>query len=179
MNFIFLHYVRRMLDKLDPYKLKSFLNKSWMTHDAMWFKLSVENVGIEKTNYINRKAVIEMAKIEIKRLIILINFNPVKNIDDLIKLIQSCFAILSEDYISFNMKKTSEHSLKFQITKCFAYEGVTKLGYIDDYECGIYDRIEGWFEGINLRFEKDVIFKGCLMHHIGECVRNYTFNFPI
>jgi hypothetical protein len=46
---------------LETGQLKELLNKGWMTHDAMWFYNCLQEVGIEKTNKINRAAVKMMA----------------------------------------------------------------------------------------------------------------------
>jgi len=54
--------------EIETKQLKELLNKGWMTHDAMWFYNSYQEVGIEATNRINRAAVKAMAAIEIKRI---------------------------------------------------------------------------------------------------------------
>lgn len=148
-----------------------------MTHDAMWFKLSVENSGIEKTNLINRAAAKSLGKIEVIRLLKLLEINQIENVDQLHDLILKGLEIVGEDYIKFTIKKVKENNLELQVSKCFAYEGVKKLGYIDHYECGIYDRLEGWFEGLRINYTNSSDFLGCLMHRDGTCTRNYFFKF--
>ena len=44
----------RTYDDLSRDELRDLLNRSWMTHDAMWFYTCVQAVGIEKTNQIGR-----------------------------------------------------------------------------------------------------------------------------
>jgi hypothetical protein len=45
------------------------------------------------------------------------------------------------------------------------------------YECGIMDRVESWFDSLGIRYEvKPKVIK-CMMHTEGECYRDYTFFF--
>ena len=46
---------------LDAREMKEVLNQGWMTHDGMWFANSLMELGIEKTNELNLRAVRGMA----------------------------------------------------------------------------------------------------------------------
>ena len=37
------------LELISKQDLKELLSKNWLTHDAMWFALTLETVGISKT----------------------------------------------------------------------------------------------------------------------------------
>ncbi|MHA2335971.1 MAG: DUF6125 family protein [Candidatus Hodarchaeales archaeon] len=165
------------IEKLTKSDLKSLLNKNWMTHDAMWFKLSVENIGIKKTNQINRAAVRAMAKIEITRVLKLLDLKYPKSVDDLVSIIHGTLSLFGENYFEFEIIKVNDTTLQFHVNKCFAYEGVKKLGLIEEYECGIYDRVEGWFEALDIAYRSNIDFLGCLMHRDDSCIKNYQFNF--
>ena len=165
------------LEKLTKFELKSLLNRNWMTHDAMWFKLSFENIGIDKTNQINREAARSMAKIEILRLLKALNLKRPESINDLLDMIHGALSIIRESYFEFKIAKLNVNTLQFHINKCFAYEGVKKLGFIDKYECGIYERVEGWFEGLNIEYTNNTNFLGCLIHRDGLCIKDYQFTF--
>ena len=56
------------MESLEKKKLTELLNKCWMTHDGMWFFHSLQEVGIEKTNKINKAAIRSLAPLEIKRI---------------------------------------------------------------------------------------------------------------
>ena len=56
------------LDKIGKRELRELLTKGWMTHDAMWFMHTIQDLGIETANKINIAAVRSMSMIEIKRL---------------------------------------------------------------------------------------------------------------
>ena len=52
-----------------------------------------------------------------------------------------------------------------------------QLGFIDQYECGIFERIEGWFDALHLKYSHIPSDELCLMHHKGSCVKDYKFSF--
>lgn len=56
------------LASLEKNEIKELLSKGWITHDAMWFFHALQEVGIEKTNRINRAAAESMSLIEVARL---------------------------------------------------------------------------------------------------------------
>jgi hypothetical protein len=51
------------------------------------------------------------------------------------------------------------------------------MGVIDDYQCAIFTRIEGWFEALGIEYNVNPELNGCLMHTNGKCDRTYTLNF--
>ena len=52
---------------IDKNELKNLLLKCWMTHDGMWFYHSMQELGIEKANQINKAAIRSLAGIEMER----------------------------------------------------------------------------------------------------------------
>ena len=61
--------------------------------------------------------------------------------------------------------------------QCFAHDGIKALGVIDKYECGIMDRVEGWFDTLGIKYDVEPKVTGCMMHTEGRCYRDYTFFF--
>jgi hypothetical protein len=61
--------------------------------------------------------------------------------------------------------------------QCFAHDGITMLGVIDQYECGIMDRVESWFDTLGIKYEVEPKVTQCVMRTEGRCYRNYTFFF--
>jgi hypothetical protein len=51
------------------------------------------------------------------------------------------------------------------------------LGMIDRYDCGIFERIEGWFNGLGIRYDILPNVPGCMMYTKGECYRDIQFYF--
>jgi len=166
------------LDKLDKKTLRDLLNKGWMTHDAMWFATSVSIIGIEKTNVINRRACRSMAKVEAKRLKTSLGFNDgIKDFVSLRKFIDQAFNIIGGDFLNFKITFPRDNVMLWETVSCFAHDGVKKLGFIDSYDCGIFDRVEGWFETLEIRFNVSPEIPGCLMYKTRQCMREYRFYF--
>ncbi len=167
--------------KISNRDLRELLTKGWMTHDAMWLYHCLQECGIEKTNAINTAAVESMALIEIRRLkrALGVTDDKVENFDDLVSLVQGAFDLISADFMKFRLSAPSKNVLhwEWEKNKCFAYEGVKKLGIVDQYQCGIMVRIEGWFKGLGVEYSIRPEIKGCLMHTTGTCSGQYIFNF--
>ena len=41
------------------------------------------------------------------------------------------------------------------------------------YECGVFERIQGWLESLGVKYEGSPPLEGCLMHQRGKCHRTY------
>jgi hypothetical protein len=164
---------------LSPEALRELLNKNWMTHDAMWFYNCVKECGIEKTNKINRAAVKAMGLIEVQRIKKALNIQKVDNFEDLRRFANGAFSLVKADFMKFSWSFLPGNILhgEMEPDKCWAYKGIKGLGVIDQYQCGIFDRIDAWFEGLGLKFEASPQFEGCLMHQNGRCYRDYKIFF--
>lgn len=158
-------------DRISIEDLRELLNKGWMTHDAMWFYHCVQEVGIEKTNKINRAAVRSMAMIEVKRMKKFIGLEKVESYDDLQRLFQDGFEVIKPDFMKFSCTFPGDNIVRWETEQCFAYDGVKGLGLIDQYECGIIDRTYGWLDGLDLQYSVTPELNGCLLHSDGKCVR--------
>jgi len=164
---------------LSPEALRELLNKNWMTHDAMWFYNCVKECGIEKTNKINRAAVKAMGLIEVKRIKKALNIARVENFDDFKRFANGAFSLVKADFMKFSWSFRPGNVIhgEMEPEKCWAYKGIKGLGLIEQYQCGIFDRIDAWFEGLGLSFEASPQFEGCLMHQQGRCYRDYKIFF--
>jgi len=89
------------LAPLELKQLKELLNKGWMTHDAMWFYNSVQEIGIEKTNKINRAAVKAMAAVEMKRMKKALGVTEIKTFDQWVELFEASMYIVSGDFMKY------------------------------------------------------------------------------
>lgn len=162
---------------LEQKELKELLIKNWMTHDAMWFYHCLQELGIEQTNRINRAAVRAMAAIEIKRLQKAIGAVKIDTFDDFKRFFEAFMAIATGQFMKYSYHTPETNRLHCEWTSCFAFEGVTALGVIDRYECGIMLRIETWLDTLGIRFEVEPKVTGCMMQTDGRCFRDYRFFF--
>lgn len=83
-------------------------------------------------------------------------------IDTTYKLIQPEFMKLYYGFPEKNLFRGGFH-------ECFAYEGMNKFEMVGVYQCGILERVKGWFEGMGVKYEMFPEISGCLMHKSGKC----------
>lgn len=165
------------MKSLHKKELKEILIKNWMTHDGMWFFHSVKNCGIQKANKINKAAVKSMAKIELKRLKKAFNIGKIEKFKDLQNFLNKIFNVVKAKFMDFTYEFPSNNELNFIMNKCFAYDGVRRIGIINQYKCGIFDRLEGWFEELGIKYSITPQIDGCMMYKNGVCFRNFRFYF--
>ena len=162
---------------LETKTLKELLIKCWMTHDAMWFYHCLQECGIEKTNRINRAAVKAVAAMESRRLKKAIGVDQFETFSEFWKFFQTAMSTFTGDFMKYSFKSKEMNRISAIWHRCFAYEGIKALGVIDQYECGIMARVEGWFDTLGVRYEVEPKVTGCMMHTEGRCYRDYTFFF--
>ncbi|MFX1298367.1 MAG: DUF6125 family protein [Promethearchaeota archaeon] len=168
---------KEKMNLMSTNELKELLIKSWMTHDGMWFYHCLKECGIEKTNIINKAASRSLGKIEIKRFKKAFNIDNIKTFEQLKEFIDKVISIVKADFMKFSYNFSEENEFHFKMHKCFAYEGINRIGVLDDYKCGIFDRIEGWFETLGIPFHVSPKIDGCLIYKGEKCIRNYKFSF--
>jgi len=157
-------------------ELKEILIKGWMTHDAMWLLHCLRKTGIETTNKINKAASAGLGRIEAKRFKKLLGIDEIRTTDDLKKYVQLIFHVVKAEFMKFTYKFISDNEMQCEMHDCFAHDGIKRIGVIDQYQCGIFERVDGWFKGLGLKFEVTPQINGCLMHQGKKCIRNYTFS---
>ncbi|MFX1379691.1 MAG: DUF6125 family protein [Promethearchaeota archaeon] len=156
-------------------ELKEFLIKSWMTHDGMWFFHCLKECGIEKTNKINKAAVKSMAEIEIKRIQKIFEIGTIEKFEDLQDIMDRAMKVFKADFMEFTYTYPENNHILCEMSKCWAYDGILRMGVIDKYQCAIFSRIEGWFKALGINFNVKPQLNGCLMHTTGKCSRDYFF----
>lgn len=79
--------------------------------------------------------------------------------------------------MNFEMNFSEDGKLEWKVPKCFAFEGVRRLGVIDKYECGIVERIFGWLDELEINYSIQPKPVGCSMHKYGVCEMTIEFYF--
>lgn len=169
----------KALDRLEKKELKELLNKCWMTHDAMWFYHCLQELGIEKTNKLNKAAIAALAPIEMKRIKKAVGIENIQTFEQLKELIEGAVEIVSGDFMNFTFSYPSENVLhwEFEAQKCFAYVGIKNMGVIDQYQCGVIYRIECWLDSLGIEYSVTPQVQDCLMHTSGNCSGDFNFYF--
>lgn len=164
---------------IDPAALRGLLVRNWLTHDAMWFAGALERFGIEETNRLNRHAARSMAQIEAKRIVKMFGLGSVDDGDTLRRFFDIAIETVIPDFMDFEVRWAAANtSVRFGITSCFAFDGVSMLGVADRYECGIFERIHGWLDALGVGYSVEPVATLCTMYHEGTCARTYVFDLP-
>jgi Family of unknown function (DUF6125) len=165
------------LQRLSKAALRDLLVTNWMTHDAMWFASSARLCGVEKTNVVNRGAVKAMAEVEAQRLRKALGVTSIGSFDQLQRFLGGAFELVRGPFMKFALTYPEPNLMRWETKQCFVHDGVSKLGMIDRYECGVFDRLEGWLESLGIGFRVTPEIDGCFLHRLGRCVREYRFAF--
>jgi hypothetical protein len=162
---------------LEKKELKELLVKCWIAHDGLWFYHCLQECGIEKTSKINQAAARAIGAVEVKRIMRALGIEKIETFEQLMDLIRDGLDVIRGDFMDFTFEVAAKNVLHITANRCFAYEGITKMGAIEGYDCGIYARMAGWLDGLGIPYEVDPPLIGCLMHASGECHRDFRFRF--
>ena len=162
----------RSVQHISQKEIIDLLGKCWMTHDGMWFFHCLQEFGITATNKINKSAIQSLASIEIKRIMHILEIEKnIENFDEFKLFFMQASKLMVPDFmnVSFSFPEQNRMTWTFRQGKCFAYEGIKRLGAIDTYECGVLFRIKCWLEALEIDSRFDPEIDKCNMHFTGKC----------
>ncbi|MDI7261844.1 MAG: DUF6125 family protein [Thermodesulfobacteriota bacterium] len=166
-----------MLNRLSFEMEKDLLIKGWMSHDARWFMAVAENFGIEAANQLNQIVARELGRVEMKRYMKTMNVLPPKDIDEHLNLKKSAISLYGPDLIEYEITVLDSQSYKMHLQRCFAHENIVKTGIKDQYECGIFARLEGWIDAQGLEHRLIPPLSQCMKVLGKECCYTVTLRF--
>ena len=169
-----------IVENLSRKELIELLGKCWMTHDGMWFYNTFMENGIENANKINKAAIKSLAPIEIHRFKKLMGLESITSYEILKDFFTNVSQLLIPDFmnISFEFPGDNKVIWKFNDKKCFAYNGISMLGVIDQYECGPIYRIKCWMDALGVKYIVEPEIDQCIMPSKGECSGKMTIFVP-
>ena len=152
-----------LFDQLNKHQLKELLVKCWMTHDGSWFYTCVNEFGIETANKLNKAAIKSLSLIEVQRVqkALGVEIAKVKTFEQLKTFISNGFSILKGDFMNFNYTFPRHNVLHWEMGKCFAYEGMKRIGIKEKYECGLIYRLGCWQRVLGVEFKLEPEINGC------------------
>ncbi len=160
-------------------ELKELLIKCWMTHDGMWFYHCLREFGIEKASELNLASIKSLAAIEVPRIVkaLGIEKEEIKDFEKFKECFEKLFAVVRGNFMQFTYSFPTENCMHWEMERCFAYEGIKRLGGIEQYQCGPLFRIKCWFDvlGVDSRFNPPIGL--CLMSQRGRCAGETLFSF--
>lgn len=164
-------------DPLDPIQLRNILIKNWMTHDALWYGEVAANYGMEAASPMNLRVCRKLGRIELKRLMKLLDASGPTEMESYRKLFEFGWQIFVPEFMSFKIDYPDQNCQRFHIKDCFAHKGMEQAGVLSEYECGIFERIEGWFDAMGLNYTRKPDLSRCLKFKGQECIITVELNF--
>lgn len=163
--------------KMKPDQVKDYLLTNWMTHDALWYREAAARFGMAEASPMNLRVCRSLGRIEFKRLLKATGSNPPKDMAQLKVLYEEALRILVPPFIEMDADFQSDDAILFKTRTCFAHKGMTEAGLIDEYECGIFERIKGWFDAMELDYRLSPDLSRCLKYRGQECHVTVAFHF--
>lgn len=155
---------------------ETLLVKSWMAHDARWFRTVAQMFGLQGANAANRQAVKEAGLAEVRRVIAALDMAPVSCLDDYLVVQEVLAELFTNGLVDYEIVRVDESAFRFDVRRCFAYEQTERAGIAKAYECGIFPRVLGWLEGAGLDCQISPALSLCLKAHGQECSYGFTVN---
>ena len=168
-----------LFDQLDKQELRELLVKCWMTHDGSWFYNCVRELGIDTANKLNKAAIKSLSVIETQRIKKAVGLEKEKidSFERLKDFIDNAFSVIKGDFMDFNYSFFENNRMHWEMSKCFAYEGMKRIGVHPQYECGVLYRVSCWLNalGINHIFKPEI--DKCLLNSRKKCSGDIILNF--
>ena len=157
---------------------KDLLIKGWMSHDARWFSAVREHFGIDAANRLNQTVCRELGRVEMKRFMKALALSPAKDLEEYLTFKEAALSLYGSGLAEYEIKTLDDQSYKMHLKRCFAYENIVKAGIKDQYECGIFARLQGWIDAQGLGHELTPTLGKCMKVLGGECCYTVTLQFP-
>ena len=165
-----------ILRRLAPEEREALLLKCWMSHDARWFAAAVLAGGMELANRLNRMAAREEGKAEVRRIAGALALPPVRSADDWLLVQEALIGLLGPDLLDYRASKQTDTACRVSVDRCFAYDQVTRAGVAEHYECGIFERVAGWLDGLGVPHELSPPLGKCLKAQGRDCAYTITLS---
>lgn len=162
-------------------ELIDVLNRGWMTHDGMWFYRVFAAYGIEAANRLNKEAIAFLAPFEMGRMkkVLGVDTERFTSFAELRPFLERAARLVIPPFMNASMSFPRENVLhwSFAPKNCFAYKGITRIGAIEGYECGVIYRLQCWFDSLGVSYTVAPPPAGCVMVRGDTCAGDFTFHF--
>jgi hypothetical protein len=158
-------------------QIKDYLLTNWMTHDALWYREVASRWGMSEASPMNLRVCRHLGKIEFKRLLKATGSGPPKDMNQLKLLYEEAKRILVPPFFEADVEFEGDTAIRFLTRECFAYKGMKAADLIHGYACGIYERIDGWFDAMGVTYTRMPDLSLCLKHKGQECQVTFEIQF--
>ncbi len=166
-----------LLNRLSASEREVLLIKGWMSHDARWYMAVAEHFGIGAANRLNQMVARELGRVEMKRFMKALNLPPPGNMEEYLNLKKAALSMFGRDLVDYEIKILDHQSYEIHLKRCFAHENIVKAGIKDQYECGIFSRLQGWIDALGLEHELAPPLGRCMRASEKECCYKITLQF--
>ena len=90
---------------------------------------------------------------------------------EFLEFAEAARSLVVGDMVDLKMRVRDGATYEVEVTRCFAADQISRAGLAAVYECGIFDRIQGWHEGLGVPLEEDVPTTTCLLANGQACKR--------
>lgn len=146
----------KSVDDLTKKEIVDLLGRCWMTHDGMWFYHTMQAFGIKEANRLNKAAIAMLAPLEIGRMkkVFGIDKEKIETFEELAEFFERASALFVPDFMNatFSFPKPNTFRWEFVRKGCFAYKGISRIGVIEDYECGVIYRVLCWLDSLGVKY---------------------------
>ncbi|MBN1689690.1 MAG: hypothetical protein JW901_01550 [Dehalococcoidia bacterium] len=173
----------RKFEDVSKEEIRDLLGKGWLTHDGMWFYTVSSEMGVDTANKLNKAAIKAMAPFEVNRLkkVTGLRENQLTGIEVLKEFLpagmQMILPVSVFSKLHFSVMPGNTIHWEWDKGECFAYKGMSRIGVIDKYECGVMYRVVCWLELLGLKFTSTPPTTLCRMHTQGHCSGDFIFEF--
>ncbi|MFA5064544.1 MAG: DUF6125 family protein [Dehalococcoidia bacterium] len=173
----------RKFEDVSKDEIRDLLGKGWLTHDGMWFYTVSNELGVDMANKLNKAAIKAMAPFEVNRLkkVTGLREKQLTSIEGLQEFLpagmQMILPVSVFSKLHFTVMPGNTIHWEWEKDECFAYKGMSRIGVIDKYECGVMYRVECWLELLGLKFTSIPQISNCRMHTQGQCSGEFWFEF--
>ena len=169
------------LENMTREEIVDLLNRSWMTHDGMWFYHCYQECGIETANRLNKAAIRSLAPMEMDRMkkALGVTGEKIETFDQFKDFFSHAARLCIPPFMNGKMDLSHDNVLHWEFApkNCFAYKGMRRIGAIDKYECGVIYRLASWFDALGLTYRVTPKIVSCLMLTGDTCAGDFVFHF--
>ncbi|MFX1574235.1 MAG: DUF6125 family protein [Promethearchaeota archaeon] len=167
-----------LFDQLNKNQLKELLIKCWMTHDGAWFYNCVHELGVDVANKLNKAAIKTLSAVEMQRIKKTMGWENVriKSFKQVKEFIINSFSVLKGDFMDFDYTFPENNRMHWEMSRCFAYNGMKMIGVNKQYECGVIYRVSCWLDALGINHTIEPEIDKCLLNFHEKCSGDFILN---
>lgn len=151
---------------------KDLLRAGWYAHDARWYAAATEEIGIEATNRLNRRAARAAGRAEARRLAAALGVEKVGTLPQFLEMVEAGRTLyVPASLIDMTIEPLDDETYRVSVSGCYVSQNIAKAGVADVYECAVFDRMEGWHEALGLPLAEAPAAETCAKAAGRPCVR--------